>query len=142
MQQMMQMQQQQQQQQQQQYYDPTAVPEPHHPASAGMGMGMGTGGAGDEYAFNPHHKVIFSSPPNIMFSLPPDSRLFVGNLASEKTSREELARIFAQYGDIFEVVLKESYGFVQYDNPQSCLEAIRMENGRVVAGLKMGMCFE
>lgn len=96
-----------------------------------------------EYAYNPQHKVIFSSPPQVLFSLAPDSRLFVGNLASEKTSKEELARIFAQYGDIYEIVLKESYGFVQYNNSESVREAIRMENGRLVGGLKLGrhLCY-
>lgn len=67
-----------------------------------------------------------------------DLDLISGFLSASSQSSEELARIFAQYGDIYEVSLKESYGFVQYDNAQSVVEAIRMEQGRVVAGLKMG----
>lgn len=160
-----------------QFYDPAAAypsapPSLSHSGMSSHGVGPGgpsIGGQADEYAFNPRHKVHFTSPPSVMFALPPNSRLFVGNLASEKTSkwvsrrlpplkvgfcfgpytfscfstiyREELARIFAQYGDILEVSTKESYGFIQYDNAESVLDAIRQENGRVVAGLKMGWYF-
>ncbi|KAI9030393.1 hypothetical protein DFJ74DRAFT_468365 [Hyaloraphidium curvatum] len=112
------------------FYDPSAAP----------GPSFGQQDAdGDEYRFNPHHKVHFTSPNSVMFSLPNDSRLFVGNLASEKTSKEEMARIFAQYGDVYEIVIKDSYGFIQYDNAESVLEAIRMENGRLLAGLKLDL---
>lgn len=67
------------------FYDPLAGAPPAAPPNAFAAQPRADGSA-DEYRFNPHHKVHFSSPPSVMFSLPNDSRLFVGNLASEKTS--------------------------------------------------------
>lgn len=69
---------------------------------------------------------------------PPQSRIFLGNLASEKTSKEELSSIFNVYGHILEVVIRKSFGFVQYDNRESAEKAIQAENGRFVGGTKLG----
>jgi RNA recognition motif-containing protein len=72
----------------------------------------------------------------------PNCRIFIGNLASEKTSKEEIARIFGKYGQIVEEpVLRKSFGFVQYNNPQSAIAAINGENGRLIGGLRIGIFF-
>eukprot|EP01102_Stenamoeba_stenopodia_P022287 TRINITY_DN9231_c0_g1_i1.p1 TRINITY_DN9231_c0_g1~~TRINITY_DN9231_c0_g1_i1.p1 ORF type:complete len:731 (-),score=133.63 TRINITY_DN9231_c0_g1_i1:119-2311(-) len=69
---------------------------------------------------------------------PNNCRIFLGNLASEKTSRAELFDIFGKYGNIVEdIVLRRSFGFVQYDNPQSAIAAIQGENGRIIGGIKV-----
>ena len=64
----------------------------------------------------PHNAVLsvaFMNP-----NRPPNCRIFLGNLASEKTSRKELQEIFSKYGEIVEeIVLRRSFGFIQYDNP-------------------------
>lgn len=70
--------------------------------------------------------------------MPPNSRLFMGNLASERTHAQEIAQIFTQYGNILEISLKGSYGFVQFDNADSCRNAIVGENRRLVGDLKLG----
>lgn len=46
--------------------------------------------------------------------------------------------MFAPYGNILEIVLKGSYGFVQFDNPEACRRAMENEAGRKVAGLSIG----
>ena len=70
----------------------------------------------------------------------PKCRIFLGNLASEKTSKGELRNIFAKYGNIIEdPVLRRSFGFIQYDNPESALKAIEGEQGRIIGGMKLGM---
>jgi RNA recognition motif-containing protein len=75
-------------------------------------------------------------------SRPPQSRLFVGNLASERTSARELYDIFSKYGNIIEdIVIRRSFGFVQYDNPKSAAEAIKHENGRMIGGMRIGILF-
>jgi RNA recognition motif-containing protein len=61
-------------------------------------------------------------------------------LATEKTNREEIASIFVKYGNILEISLKGSYGFVQFDNHVSCENAINSENRRLVGDLKLGLC--
>lgn len=66
-------------------------------------------------------------------------RIFVGNLASERTSRDELREVFKKYGDIVDIVLRKSFGFVQFDTPEAAMKAIEGENGRLVGGLHLGM---
>jgi RNA recognition motif-containing protein len=70
---------------------------------------------------------------------PANCRIFLGNLASEKTSRKELMEIFGKYGRIVEeIVMRRSFGFVQYDNPESAQMAIKKENGRIIGGMRVG----
>eukprot|EP01114_Cavostelium_apophysatum_P018480 TRINITY_DN5720_c0_g1_i1.p1 TRINITY_DN5720_c0_g1~~TRINITY_DN5720_c0_g1_i1.p1 ORF type:complete len:460 (+),score=82.61 TRINITY_DN5720_c0_g1_i1:169-1548(+) len=70
---------------------------------------------------------------------PPNCRIFIGNLASEKTSKEELSDIFARYGKIEEVVIRKSFGFVQYDSTESAEAAIAGENQRIIGGLPIDL---
>lgn len=70
----------------------------------------------------------------------PNCRIFLGNLASERTSKEDLYRIFSKYGNIIEeIVMRRSFGFIQYDNPESALAAIQGENGRVIGGMRLDL---
>ncbi|CAG8529114.1 8474_t:CDS:2 [Paraglomus occultum] len=72
-------------------------------------------------------------------ALPPGSRLFLGNLSTHSTSKKELYDIFSPYGEILQISIKNSFGFIQYDNPDSVVKAITKENGRVLHGLKLGL---
>ena len=74
-------------------------------------------------------------------ALPPGSRLFLGNLSTHSTSKKELYDIFSPYGEILQISIKNSFGFIQYDNPDSVVKAITKENGRVLHGLKLGETF-
>eukprot|EP00961_Rhodomonas_salina_P013130 176362-Rhodomonas_salina.2 len=68
---------------------------------------------------------------------PPKCRVFIGNLATEKTNVDEIAGIFAKYGRLAEKpVLLRSFGFVQYDDPRAAQRAIDAENGMMLGGLK------
>ncbi|CAJ0753864.1 17468_t:CDS:2 [Entrophospora sp. SA101] len=51
-------------------------------------------------------------------ALPPGSRLFLGNLSTHSTTKKELYDIFSPYGEIFEISIKNSFGFIQYDNTE------------------------
>lgn len=80
----------------------------------------------------------------VLNNLPIGTRLFIGNLPSHSTTTDELMEIFAPYGDILQISIKNSYGFVQYDNVESVKKAIEMENGRTLHGLRLGnnsFCF-
>ncbi|GES84701.1 RNA recognition motif containing protein [Rhizophagus clarus] len=72
-------------------------------------------------------------------ALPSGSRLFLGNLSTHSTSRKELFDIFSPYGEILQISIKNSFGFVQYDNVESVKKAIEKENGRILHGLKLGL---
>jgi RNA recognition motif-containing protein len=70
---------------------------------------------------------------------PPNCRLFLGNLASEKTSQAELMEIFGKYGNITEeIIMRRSFGFIQYDSPEAALAALENEQGRSIGGLRVG----
>ncbi|CAI2172510.1 12679_t:CDS:2 [Funneliformis geosporum] len=57
-------------------------------------------------------------------ALPSGSRLFLGNLSTHSTSKKELFDIFSPYGEILQISIKNSFGFVQYDNVESVKKAI------------------
>ncbi|CAG8520070.1 13775_t:CDS:2 [Acaulospora morrowiae] len=66
-------------------------------------------------------------------ALPSGSRLFLGNLSTHSTSKKELYDIFSPHGKILQISIKNSFGFVQYDNPESVKRAIEKENGLEVS---------
>ncbi|KAH9905896.1 hypothetical protein F4778DRAFT_779284 [Xylariomycetidae sp. FL2044] len=45
---------------------------------------------------------------------PEGSRLFVGNISSDRVSKREVFDIFSRFGNIAQISLKQAYGFVQY----------------------------
>lgn len=67
-----------------------------------------------------------------------NSRVFIGNLPSDKLSRQEVEKLFEPYGKILGVSMHRSYGFVQFDNEESAKEAVQNTNGSVICGLKLG----
>ncbi|KAJ3029971.1 UNVERIFIED_CONTAM: hypothetical protein HDU68_010548 [Siphonaria sp. JEL0065] len=91
-------------------------------------------GLENPHQFHPRFSVAFSSPPSLVNQMPLNARLFLGNLITDRTDRFEVAAIFANYGNIVEVLLKNGFGFVQYTDPIACSEAIRLEQGRLIGG--------
>jgi RNA recognition motif-containing protein len=69
---------------------------------------------------------------------PDGSRIFIGNLASEATSKKELRAMFEAYGPVDEVILHESYGFIQFHTPEAAANAIARESGRTIGGRRIG----
>ncbi|OBA19622.1 hypothetical protein METBIDRAFT_13368 [Metschnikowia bicuspidata var. bicuspidata NRRL YB-4993] len=62
--------------------------------------------------------------------LPEDSRLFVGNLATNLVKKEDLFRIFSRYGELVEISLKTGYGFAQFKTPEACAACKNGETGK------------
>ena len=58
---------------------------------------------------------------------PDNSRLFVGNLPANTVSKQDLFRIFSQYGEVIQIAIKAGYGFVQFRDLQSCMDCIKGE---------------
>ncbi|KAL5466831.1 hypothetical protein EMCRGX_G030982 [Ephydatia muelleri] len=73
-----------------------------------------------------------SSDPTMMHS-----RVFIGNLPSDKLSRQEVEKLFEPYGKILGVSMHRSYGFVQFDSEEAAKEAVRQTNGTVLCGLRL-----
>ena len=68
------------------------------------------------------------------------SRLFLGNLATEKITAQDLRHVFSKYGKLSEEpVLRRSFGFIQFERPEEAAAAIVGEQGRMMGGLRLGM---
>lgn len=63
---------------------------------------------------------------------PQGSRLFVGNLSSEKVTKRDIFHVFHPYGDIAQISIKQAYGFVQFLRTEDCMRAMAAEQGRQV----------
>ena len=67
------------------------------------------------------------------------SRVFVGHLAGPKdTDTEFLRKAFSEYGKITGVNLQKGYGFVQFDNQESAVAAIKGMNQTKLLGETIG----
>ncbi|KAL6454212.1 NAB3 Nuclear polyadenylated RNA-binding protein 3 [Candida maltosa Xu316] len=58
---------------------------------------------------------------------PDKSRLFIGNLPANTISKQDLFRIFSQYGEVIQIAIKAGYGFTQFRTAESCLDCIQGE---------------
>ncbi|CEP62430.1 Nab3p LALA0_S05e05490g [Lachancea lanzarotensis] len=70
-------------------------------------------------------------------NIPPKSRLFIGNLPLKNVAKDDLFRIFSPYGHIYQINIKNAFGFIQYDNPQSVRAAIAGESNEINFGKKL-----
>ncbi|CAN6605183.1 hypothetical protein TRVA0_002S05226 [Trichomonascus vanleenenianus] len=59
---------------------------------------------------------------------PYGSRMFLGNLPTERISKRQLFKIFYKYGGLAQISIKKSYGFVQYFDPAHCARAMDAES--------------
>lgn len=66
------------------------------------------------------------------------SRVFIGNLASDEVSRQDVETLFTSYGKVLGVSLHKSYGFVQFDTEESAKKSVKAMHGHMFHGLKMG----
>ncbi|KAI1608639.1 hypothetical protein EDD36DRAFT_447435 [Exophiala viscosa] len=68
---------------------------------------------------------------------PHGSRLFVGNLPSEKVTKRDLFHTFHRHGRLAQISIKQAYGFVQYLEAASCSAALAAEQGVEIRGRKV-----
>ena len=68
---------------------------------------------------------------------PIGSRLFVGNLPSEKVTKRDIFHIFHKHGRLAQISIKQAYGFVQYLEAPSCHAALQAEQGVEIRGRKV-----
>ncbi|GAN06456.1 hypothetical protein MAM1_0124c05940 [Mucor ambiguus] len=57
----------------------------------------------------------------------PESRMLIHQLP-KSTSKQELMDYFSKYGEVLEVVQKNTFGFVHFENPEQCARAVEAEN--------------
>ncbi|KAF2723451.1 hypothetical protein K431DRAFT_282907 [Polychaeton citri CBS 116435] len=70
---------------------------------------------------------------------PNGSRLFVGNLSSEKVTKRDIFHVFHPYGDLAQISIKQAYGFVQFFSAEDCARALAVEQGRQIRDKRIRM---
>jgi len=68
---------------------------------------------------------------------PAGSRLFVGNLPSEKVTKRDLFHTFYKHGRLAQISIKQAYGFIQYLDAVACQDALQAEQGVEIRGRKV-----
>ncbi|KNG47624.1 rna-binding protein [Stemphylium lycopersici] len=68
---------------------------------------------------------------------PMGSRLFIGNLPTEKVTKRDIFHRFYRHGRLAQISIKQAYGFVQFLDSESCRRALDTEQGQAVRGRKM-----
>ncbi|KAJ6152465.1 hypothetical protein N7497_006784 [Penicillium chrysogenum] len=63
---------------------------------------------------------------------PMGSRLFVGNLPTERVTKRDMFHIFHKYGKLAQISIKQAYGFIQFLEASSCRAALDVEQGAIV----------
>ncbi|KAI1385927.1 uncharacterized protein F4822DRAFT_357747 [Hypoxylon trugodes] len=72
---------------------------------------------------------------------PEGSRLFIGNLSSDRVSKKEVFDLFSKYGRLAQISLKQAYGFVQYHNKAEGQAAMDHLQGLDVRGRRIHLEF-
>lgn len=67
----------------------------------------------------------------------PESRMLVRQLP-KFIDKQDVMNYFSKYGEVLEVVQKTPFGFVHFENPESCAQAVLVENGKPFHGIVLG----
>ncbi|KAJ5891085.1 uncharacterized protein N7473_007313 [Penicillium subrubescens] len=68
---------------------------------------------------------------------PVGSRLFVGNLPTERVTKRDMFHRFHQYGKLAQISIKQAYGFIQFLEAGACHAALQIEQGALIRGRKI-----
>ncbi|KYK54729.1 hypothetical protein DCS_06689 [Drechmeria coniospora] len=68
---------------------------------------------------------------------PEGSRIFIGNLSSDKVSKEEVFKVFHRYGRVAQISMKQAYGFVQYHTLDEGRAAMENLQGAEIQGRRI-----
>ncbi|XP_044717227.1 RNA recognition motif domain-containing protein [Hirsutella rhossiliensis] len=68
---------------------------------------------------------------------PEGSRIFIGNLSSDKVSKRDVFDVFHKYGRLAQISLKSAYGFVQYHTVDEGRQAMENLQGIEIKGRRI-----
>lgn len=66
------------------------------------------------------------------------SRIFVGHLQTDDTTKTELEEYFGKYGTILGSAINRGFAFIQFDTEESAKTAIQKENGAMFKNRRIG----
>ncbi|KIW28523.1 uncharacterized protein PV07_08181 [Cladophialophora immunda] len=124
---------------------PTST-EPTSPAQSLQAPDQGRAFDANERPWTPGTQALYDSflederryvTEGIWDKFPQGSRLFVGNLPSEKVTKRDIFHIFHKHGRLAQISIKQAYGFVQYLEASSCQAALQAEQGVEIRGRKI-----
>ncbi|KAI1325401.1 hypothetical protein F5Y16DRAFT_377926 [Xylariaceae sp. FL0255] len=72
-------------------------------------------------------------------SFPEGSRIFVGNLSSDRVTKKEVFDLFSPYGRLAQISFKHGYGFVQYHTAVEGRAAVDGLQGFEIKGRKLNL---
>lgn len=65
---------------------------------------------------------------------PYGSRMFVGNLPSERVTKAQLFKLFRPFGRVAQIVMKQAYGFIQFHERESVVNAMESYREHTLRG--------
>lgn len=117
---------------------PPPPPPPRQPFPPPSSVPVGNSGQQPFAPYNPGPPP--RNLPKTAKHRPKNARVFVGNLASEFTTPQEMIKIFYKYGELIEEpVLRRSFGFIQYSSPESASRAVAGEQARIIGGIPIDL---
>ncbi|RPA81169.1 hypothetical protein BJ508DRAFT_114794 [Ascobolus immersus RN42] len=125
---------------------PPSLPKPPHVRPRSMSQSSSVEDEGEGKPFSPEEEKAyeeFLSEEREYVSkgqwdrFPAGSRLFIGNLPTEKVTKRDLFRIFSRHGRLAQISIKQAFGFIQFLDVSSCHSAIKGEEGTPVRGRRM-----
>ncbi|KAI0904366.1 hypothetical protein F4823DRAFT_216032 [Ustulina deusta] len=87
--------------------------------------------------FVEHEKTTIAEAKWTTF--PDGSRIFIGNLSSERVTKRDIFDAFSNYGRLAQISLKQAYGFVQYHTVAEGQAAIDNLQGMELGGKKINL---
>ena len=66
------------------------------------------------------------------------ARVFVGQLDTSKCTKKDLEKAFEPYGKLLGVLVLKGYGFIQYEDEECAMKAIKEAHGTEICGSKIG----
>lgn len=72
-------------------------------------------------------------------NFPAGSRLFIGNLPSERVTKRDIFHVFHRFGKLAQISIKQAYGFVQFVERDACQRAHDLQQGVLIRGKKVNL---
>lgn len=141
---------------------PLATFQQHYPDTGSQNAGMGmqgftsvqtpadqssTIGSDDgEQKWGPEVQIIYDQflsderkyvTEGVWDRFPMGSRMFLGNLPTEKVTKRDIFNIFHKHGKLAQISIKQAYGFVQFLEATDCHRALEAEQGVSIRGRRL-----
>lgn len=67
------------------------------------------------------------------------SRMFLGNLPTDRITKKQLFLVYNQYGRIAQITTKQAYGFIQFFTVEACKKAMEIDSTQPLMGNRIDL---